>query len=85
MRSSLNQSEFCVKREAVMKLQRDMDSFDELVRERVSILRDEMDEIIMSGNAELMESLERAEEDIKNGNVTVCKTGEEVKRHLESL
>lgn len=85
----ISQEEFKPKslysRQVIGKLQKDFDVFDNLMRERMQLIRDELEELSLLSNKELMEGIKRSEEDFKAGRFVRCNTEEDIERHFESL
>ncbi|MBU4299659.1 hypothetical protein L6303_05900 [archaeon] len=67
------------------KLQRDLNAFDIMMKKRMQLMKDELDELSLVNNKELMSELKKSEEDFKNGRVVRCNNKEEMEKHFESL
>ena len=48
-------------------------------------VREEIEEFIFLNNQDSIESIKRADKDIKAGRATTCRTHEEIENHLNSL
>ena len=73
------------KKKILLNFQKDFTSFRQLVEEKSKNLEEELEELLILNNKDLIESMKRADEDIKAGRVTTCKTDKEIDNFFDSL
>jgi len=73
------------KKKILLNFQKDFTSFRQLVEEKSKNLEEELEELLILNNKDLMESMKRADEDIKAGRVTACRTDKEIDDFFDSL
>lgn len=72
-------------REIINKLQKDLEVFDSMMKERMQLMKDEVEELAILNNKELIDGLKNSEDDFKSGRFVRCNTKDELEKHLEAL